>query len=63
VHLSVYHLLPILLSCVEALFCGLLGLKLLFMAICLTFADYFVVLYASGILQVLFELMLLFLVF
>jgi hypothetical protein len=59
----VHHPLPIVLSYAEVLFCGYLRLKLLFMAVCLTLVDYFVVLYGSVILRVLFELMLRFLVF
>jgi hypothetical protein len=46
----VYHPLPILLYNAEVLFCGYLGLKLLFTAICLTLVDYFIVLYGSVIL-------------
>jgi hypothetical protein len=46
VYLDVYHPLPILLSCV-VLFCGFLGLTLLFTAIYLTLVDYFVVPYES----------------
>lgn len=49
-NLYVYHSLPILLSCVEVLFCGYLGLKLLFTAMCLTFFDCFVFLCGSVIL-------------
>jgi hypothetical protein len=49
-YLCVYHLLPILLSYDEMLFCGFLGLKLLLTATCLTLGDYFVVLYGSAIL-------------
>jgi hypothetical protein len=55
----IYPPLPILLSHAEVLFSGILGLKLLFTAICLTLVDYIVILYGSLVLRVLFELMLL----
>jgi hypothetical protein len=48
---------------VDVLFCGFLGLKLLFMAMCLTLIDYCVVLYGSVIPCPLYELMLQFPVF
>jgi hypothetical protein len=62
VYLCAYHLLPILLSSDEVLFCGCLSLKLLSTDRCLTLINYLVVQYGSVIPWVLFELMILFIV-